>query len=90
MVAMQGSKAGLYVAMNGEGFLYSTVRPKLSLCLGVHANESLFSVSAFLKNSSEFPEFVLFLFSVAFVGNVLLCHFDVVCVQLRVLLRNSR
>ncbi|XP_056613340.1 fibroblast growth factor 12 isoform X3 [Triplophysa dalaica] len=24
VVAMQGSKAGLYVAMNGEGFLYST------------------------------------------------------------------
>uniref|UniRef100_A0A671MIS6 Fibroblast growth factor 12-like n=1 Tax=Sinocyclocheilus anshuiensis TaxID=1608454 RepID=A0A671MIS6_9TELE len=26
VVAMQGVKAGLYVAMNGEGFLYSSVR----------------------------------------------------------------
>lgn len=38
VVAIQGVKAGLYVAMNGEGFLYSTVRKHsshLSVCVCV-------------------------------------------------------
>lgn len=70
MVAIQGVKAGLYVAMNGEGFLYSSVRTKLSVfvCVRLCVNECVFSVSVFLQNSSEIAEFVLFLFSVAFVG----------------------
>uniref|UniRef100_A0AAY4D7H3 FGF n=1 Tax=Denticeps clupeoides TaxID=299321 RepID=A0AAY4D7H3_9TELE len=34
VVAIQGVKAGLYVAMNGEGFLYSSVRSSsFSLCM---------------------------------------------------------
>ncbi len=36
VVAIQGVKAGLYVAMNGEGFLYSSVRKHSShLCVCV-------------------------------------------------------
>lgn len=64
VVAIQGVKAGLYVAMNGEGFLYSSVRKHSShLCVCV-------SCLFFLKSTAfhVITQSVLFLFSVAFVG----------------------
>lgn len=82
VVAIQGVKAGLYVAMNGEGFLYSTVRKhssNLSVCVYVHEDaclSCLFYLKSFIFH--VIIQSVLFLFSVAFVGYVLLCNFGVV------------
>lgn len=39
VVAIQGVKAGLYVAMNAEGFLYSSVRPDYFIPLALCINE---------------------------------------------------
>lgn len=71
-MAIQGVKAGLYVAMNGEGFLYSTVRKhSLHLCVCVCVQEDaclscLFYLKFFIFH--VIIQSVLFLFSVAFVG----------------------
>lgn len=76
VVAIQGVKAGLYVAMNGEGFLYSSVRKHSShLCVCVCV-----SCLFYLKSTAfhVITQSVLFLFSVAFVGYVLICNFGVV------------
>ncbi len=74
VVAIQGVKAGLYVAMNGEGFLYSSVRKHSShLCVCVYHLFYLKSTAFHVITQS-----VLFLFSVAFVGYVLICNFGVV------------
>lgn len=42
VVAMQGVKAGLYVAMNAEGFLYTSVRKHASL-LKIQALKNTFA-----------------------------------------------
>lgn len=52
VVAMQGVKAGLYVAMNAEGFLYTSVRlcaSRPSLVLQTHSTFSVTPIRLELK-----------------------------------------